>query len=403
MPDEADRPLRILRVVHTLRREAGGPSESVMRSSAALSALGHVISVATADAPGTPPPPDASFAFHPLGGFNRPAFQSWLKQEQARFDAVLVHGLWQAGWAVRQALAGTGTPYLVFPHGMLDPWFARAYPFKHIKKQLYWWWREGRVLRDAAAVCFTCEEERRLAQKTFMPYHAAERVVAYGTAAPATDLDARRTTFAARFPALADRRFILFLGRIHDKKGVRELIAGYAKFRQSHPAAPALVIAGPCENPRLIEPLQAAASSAGLTQSNLREAKPDNVTSADVTWLPMLDDALKWGALLSAEAFILPSHQENFGIAVAEALACSRPVLISDKVNIWREIDAARAGLVAADTIEGVTDLLTRWSALSAEERRSMGTAAAECFAANFEITNAAKSLAGVIRECVAR
>lgn len=402
MPN-TDRPLRILRVVHTLRREAGGPSESVVRSSAALSAIGHAIEVVTADAPGTVPPANADFGFHPLGDFNSEIFKSWLKHEHARFDVVLVQGLWQAGWSVHQILAGTPTPYMVFPHGMLDPWIARNYPLKHLKKQLYWWWREGRVLRDAAAVCFTCEEERRLAQKTFTPYSARERVVAYGTAAPPTNHEALRAAFTAQFPALTARPFVLFLGRIHAKKGVQELINGYAKFRRDHAEAPALVIAGPCEDARLLEQLQAQTAAAGLTQLNLRKTQNADSASADLTWLPMLADDLKWGALFSAEAFVLPSHQENFGIAVAEALACSRPVLISDKVNIWREIDAARAGLVAADTADGVVDLFTRWSSMSVEERDRMGQAAVTCFAENFEITNAAKSLAGVIRECVSR
>src|SRR5690606_11668462 len=204
-----------------------------------------------------PPPENASFTFHPLGGVDIATLGQWLRREHSRFDAVLVQGLWQAGWAVRQALAGTNTPYLIFPHGMLDPWFAHAYPLKHLKKQLYWWWREGRVLRDAAAVCFTCEEERQLAQKTFFPYTANERVVAYGTAATPTNHEALRAAFAARFPALANRRFILFLSRIHEKKGMHELISGYAKFRQSHANTPALVIAGPCENPGLLKQLQA--------------------------------------------------------------------------------------------------------------------------------------------------
>lgn len=400
---ETDRPLHILRVVHTLRREAGGPSESVVRSSAALRALGHAIEIATADAPGTAAPEKARFVFHALGGLDATTLGQWLRREHARFDAVIVQGLWQAGWTVRQALANTKTPYLVFPHGMLDPWFARAYPVKHLKKQLYWWWREGRVLRDAAAVCFTCEEERRLAQKTFTPYSACERVVAYGTAAPPTNHEELRAAFTAQFPALTARPFVLFLGRIHAKKGVQELISGYAKFRRDHAEAPALVIAGPCEDARLLEQLQTQTAAAGLTQLDLRKTQNADSASADLTWLPMLADDLKWGALFSAEAFILPSHQENFGIAVAEALACGRPVLISDKVNIWREIDSARAGLIAADTAEGVSDLFTRWAALPVEERRAMGDAAGACFAKNFEITNAAKSLAGVIRECVSR
>lgn len=369
------------------------------RSTEALQALGHQIEIATADPVGTAPPAGTNFPFHPLGGFTADKLGAWLQRERERFDAVLVQGLWQAGATVRASLRGTRIPYFVFPHGMLDPWIARAYPLKHFKKQLYWWWREGRVLRDAAAVCFTCEEERRLAQKTFVPYSAKERVVAYGTAAPPAGHDALRAVFQQQFPALAARPFVLFLSRIHDKKGVDELIAGYATFRQANPDTLALAIAGPCEDPRYLDKLQASATAAGLTQLDLRENQTADSSAADVVWLPMLGDELKWGALLTAEAFILPSHQENFGLAVAEALACRRPVLISNKVNIWREISSANAGLVSADTADGVNDLLTRWAALDQSSRDVMGAAAQACFGCNFEISHAAQSLVGTVRQ----
>jgi hypothetical protein len=80
--------------------------------------------------------------------------------------------------------------------------------------------------------------------------------------------------------------------------------------------------------------------------------------SACVHAVDMLSGAAKWGALYGCEAFVLPSHQENFGIAVVEALACGKPVLISDQVNIWREIVEDGAGLVEGDTEEGVEKLL---------------------------------------------
>ena len=68
--------------------------------------------------------------------------------------------------------------------------------------------------------------------------------------------------------------------------------------------------------------------------------------AARVHWPGMLKGDVKWGAFRSAEALILPSHQENFGFVVAEAMACSTPVLVSNKVNIWREVEASRCGFV---------------------------------------------------------
>ena len=108
----------------------------------------------------------------------------------------------------------------------------------------------------------------------------------------------------------------------------------------------------------------------------------------------MLVGDAKWGALRSAEVFVLPSHQENFGIAVAEALACGIPVLISRRVNIWREVLADGAGLAEEDSIAGTTAALHQWCALSVEERTAMGSAASSCFARRFAIEHTAAQLA---------
>jgi glycosyltransferase involved in cell wall biosynthesis len=403
----ADRPLRLLRVIHTLRTEAGGPSESVRRSTEALLRLGHSVEVATADAPESAGASDSRasappFPLHALGPADAhgrgPRLAPWLRERRAAYDAVLVHGLWQYhGHAVSRALRGTPTPYLVFPHGMLDPWFRRAYPLKHFKKQLYWWWREARVLREAAAVCFTCEEERRLARGTFAPYRLREEVVAYGTADPdaagitAADLARQQAAWLARCPEVAgDRPYLLFLGRIHEKKGLDALIDAHGRAASSAPhSTPPLVIAGP-----------GGASDYGRA---IRHRAEQVCPPGSVVWPGMLEGDAKWGALRGCEAFALTSHQENFGIAVAEALACGRPVLLSDKVNIWREILDDGAGLVRGDSAPEVEALLADWRTLPAERRAAMGGAARRCFLARFEIGRAASSLVETVRTALAR
>jgi glycosyltransferase involved in cell wall biosynthesis len=372
--------MRYLQVISSLDPSGGGPAEGVLRLSAAAVRRGHKVEIVTLDAPGHCWHEPASCPVHNLGPSSlgkycyTPRLVPWLRLNAQRFDAVVVNGLWQyQGLATRAALRGMGVPYYVFTHGMLDPWFRRAYPLKHAKKWLYWPWGEYRVLRDAQAVLFTCEEERIQARQSFSMYQVREAVVSYGTPGVEGDQPAQRRTFLDSFPMLRDKRLILFLGRIHPKKGVDLLLNAFADLADRWPDLH-LVIAGP---------------DSGGEQSSLLQQFGEQLTGR-VSWPGMLRGDLKWGALLCAEAFILPSHQENFGVAVAEALSCGLPVLISNKVNIWREIEADGAGLVADDTVAGTRDLLARWLALNDAERERMRASTRPCFEKRFHIETAA-------------
>ncbi len=94
----------------------------------------------------------------------------------------------------------------------------------------------------------------------------------------------------------------------------------------------------------------------------------------------MVTGDAKWGAFFASEAFILPSHQENFGIAVAEALACGKPVLLADKVNIAEDIAEDGAGLMEMDTADGTLQLLERWIAMSPARANGDGGTGEQCF-----------------------
>lgn len=383
--------MRILHVISSANRVGGGPIEGIIQLNHALDTLGHCTEVVTVDAP------DASYlvefptAVRAVSGARgsyrySPNLVPWLVQNAAHYDCIIVNGLWQYhGLAARQAAQRLGKPYFVYTHGMLDPWFKRTYPLKHLKKALYWPWGEYRVLRDAQAVCFTCEEERLLARQSFGRYQAREAVVSYGTSAPTGDPDSQRAAFLAAYPALQGKRVLLFLSRLHVKKGCDLLLQAFAQTAASDPRLH-LVMAGP--------------DGSGWQAALERQAQSLGIAGR-ITWTGMLAGEMKWGAFRAAEAFVLPSHQENFGIAVAESLACGVPVLISDKVNIWREIAADGAGLVASDTPAGMLSLLEQWLALSLEEQQAMRGRAAGCFAARFEIMQAARSLVNVLQSSI--
>ena len=367
--------MRLLHLIRSFDPATGGPIEAVRLMSLAHEADGHKVEVASLDLPGDPIA-ELPFPLHLLGPArgkygHADKLIPWIRLNHLRFDAVIVNGLWQYhSLACYRALRHTRTPYFVFPHGMLDPWFKHQHPLKHMKKWLYWPWADYRVLRDAAATFFTCEEERVLAPQSFWLYRTNGIVAGMGTRAPRVNLEAAAERMFEEYPVLRGKRIVLFMGRIHPKKGCDLLLQAFAKAFRGN-ADWHLLMVGPDQLGWQAE-LEHLAASLGI--------------AGQITWTgPRMGDA-KWGCLAAAEVFALPSHQENFGIAVAEALAAGTPVLISDKVNIWREIQKEQAGLVSPDTVEGMTGLLRSWAALPDADREAYRARAQSCFRLHFDI-----------------
>jgi glycosyltransferase involved in cell wall biosynthesis len=361
--------------------------EGVLQRGLHLQREGHTVEIVTADDPAEVFVKNFPLTVHALGpssggyGYNT-RLVPWLEANAAKFDAVIINGLWQYhSFGAWRALRKIGVPYFVFTHGMLDPWFRRTYPLKHLKKWMYWPWADYRVLRDARAVLFTSEEERLLARKSFWLYRAHEYVVPYGTTTPPNGAVQLREAFLAANPELRARRVLLFLGRIHVKKGCDLLIRALAVIGATEPELH-LIVAGP-DQTGWVESLKQLARGLGVSER--------------ITWPGMLRGDSKWGAFYSAEAFILPSHQENFGIAVAEALGCGIPVLISDKVNIWREVQSCNAGIVAPDTEEGTLELMREWLRLTPDQRRTMAGNARALFEERYTVEAMASGLLDLV------
>jgi len=377
-----------LHVIASLDPATGGTAEGVQELASSALRGGRTVEILTLDLPQSTWGNNVGCTLHRLGPCTLGTYRysarlrPWLRAHHGQYKAVVVHGLWQYhGLAVRSELHATATPYFIYTHGMLDPWFKHQFPLKHLKKSAYWPWGEYRVLRDARAVLFTCEEERRLARQSFAHYRANEAVVSFGSPGPGdADAKAQREAFLQQFPQLRDKRVLLFLGRVHLKKACDLLVSAFAAAAHTDPQLQ-LVIAGP--DPDGLEP-QLRALARGLGSDR-------------ITFTGMLNEQLKWGALRAAEVLLLPSHQENFGISVVEALACAVPVLISDKVNIWREIAADGAGLVAPDTLAGTSQTMAIWLGFTAVQRAAMAQQAKQCFVQRFHMDAAAAKLQQVL------
>lgn len=379
--------MRILHVISSAAPESGGPIEGVKQLGKEIHKHGWSSEVVCMDSPDAEYIANFPLKLHALGPkVSSYAYSSklrpWLLQNAHNYSIIIVNGIWQFhSFTTWLTLSKLKKPYLLFTHGMLDPWFKINYPFKHIKKLIYWLLIEKRVLKGASAVLFTCQQEKILAAEPFPCYEVNPEVVSYGTKQPPTDKASYASKFLDSYPHLKGKRLFLFLSRIHEKKGCDLLIQAFAKLT-AESSDLHLVMAGP---------------KAGSYYERLKIMCDDLNLNDRVTWTGMLQGDDKWAAYHASEVFVLPSHQENFGIVVSEALGCGVPVLISNKVNIWKEVEDYKAGLICENTTDGALEVMRDWLALDTTTRRAMNDNAYQLFDEKFTIEGMSKSIMDVV------
>jgi glycosyltransferase involved in cell wall biosynthesis len=391
--------MKVLRIIPSMNPASGGPCQGIRNIIPELKKEGVENEVVCLDDPGEAFLGKDGFKIYPLGPTKTPWQYSpklvpWLQENLGKYDLVILHALWlYHGYALLKVIkrlkaAGIQVPkFYVMPHGMLDPYFQQAgeRKLKAARNWLYWKLIESKVVHEADGVLFTCESELLLARKPFRPYHPKKEInIGYGVQPPPVLKAGMEPAFKAKCPGLDDQPYFLFLSRIHEKKGIDHLVEAYSTLLDKYPGTdgaraplPKLVIAGPGLDTVYGKQIQGMATTA-------------NALSKSIFFPGMLLGNEKWGAFYGCTAFILPSHQENFGIAVAEALSCGKPVLISYQVNIWREIVENGAGIAADDSSPGAELLMDAWMKLSAHSKTSMQEKALKCFQEEFAISTAA-------------
>lgn len=266
---------------------------------------------------------------------------AWLARHIREFDLVHIHALFSfaslpaAYYAHRHRV-----PYLVRPLGTLSKWGVRTR--RPWLKKLSFRFIESRILKYAALVHYTSEQERLEAES----FEIATPFAIVPNPLPERPTNIQAGRFRSQYPELQGRRIILFLSRLDKKKGLDLLLSAFAGIRKQVPNT-ALVVAGDGDR-EYVHWLKTHSTAQGI--------------QSDLFWMGFLTGDDKWSALADADVFVLPSYSENFGVAVLEAMAAGMPVVISDQVGIHHEITAANAGLVTPMNIsslsEGVVQLL---------------------------------------------
>ncbi len=330
----------------------GGPTHSCIGMAEAVAARGHDVRICTTDlAPASadgPVPIDqpvkrngVTYYYYHWPSFTFMAYAPGMIAALPRLvgdvDAVHIHSLYLAHcWATARTARAQGVPYLVRPHGTLDPYIYQRRRFrKSIVEALF----QNRVNRHAAAMHYTTEEEMRLAS----PYVPGTPgvVVPLGLDPARYASPPLNVSLRSRWPEIGNRPILLFYSRLNFKKGLDILIQAFARtLAAGHDWH--LVLAGPDHG--MEEKVRGWVAEAGLGERT--------------TFTGMLEGDIALAALHEADLFILPSLSENFGVSVIEAMACGTPVLISDRVNIWREAQADGAAMVAPPTVDDTEKMM---------------------------------------------
>ena len=307
----------------------------------------------------------------------------WLKQPALRHkfrdtlscsNGIHIHGLWEASSVVAARCARKlCKPYIVSAHGMLEPW---ALANKGLKKWLYSSLIERSTLEGAACLhaltLAEAEDYRRFGSKRPIA------IIPNGVSAP-KGMNAR--AFLDRFPELNGKRFVLFLGRIHYKKGLDILMNAWAAIQANFPDI-VLVLAGPnSENSRARLETQIKSLNIG----------------SSVFFTGMLDTVLKWSALSAAYCFVLPSYSEGLSVATLEALSAGVPVIVTDHCHL-PEVARYGAGWEISATKESLQKALTEAMELSGLEMGEIGVRGLQLVEERFSWSIIARQMADLYR-----
>ncbi|WP_309400632.1 glycosyltransferase [Cerasicoccus maritimus] len=334
--------------VKDLDASSGGLSRSVPQICRELASQGVDISIITRNSP-SPLIIDEPKCY--IMGTNACNADIYLNEHISASHNTIIHtnGLWlpflNAGPRFAQKF---GLPYLISPRGMTAPWAMRH---KRLKKAVAWQLYQRRMLQNASCIHATAGNEMQ--QVRNLGITAPIAVIPNGVEIP-SEAELQTLQKESKKKAHPEIRTLLFLGRIQKVKGIDNLIKAWAKVRQP---GWRIQIVGPEEDNHKAE-LQKLADRLGIRQ--------------DITFCEPQSNERKWKTYLEADLFVLPTHTENFGLTIAEALGCGTPV-ITTKGAPWKDIETHRCGWWTDIGADPLAVALQEAMSLTDQERSQLG------------------------------
>jgi len=299
-----------------------------------------------------------------------PQLKAWLKENLKKYNLIVVHGIWlYHNFAVMNVAKKFNIPYFVFIHGAMSPWLNKFFTWKYIKKKIFYFFFQKKFLLNAKSILFTTFVEMENAKKEFDLRRVKKKIVGYGILGNQHFKKFSKKKLLGKFPQFNGKKILLYLGRIHEIKGLDILIKSFLNMHNYHNNYH-LVIAGPSNKKYL---------------SYLKSLSNEN---ENITWFKDIYGQKKWDLFNVCDFFCQPSHHENFGIGIVEALSSKKPVIISNKVNIYKTIKKYKAGFVVNDNQNSFEKILKKIDSINNETYKKLSRSAYKCFLDEFQSEN---------------
>ncbi|NCR72361.1 MAG: glycosyltransferase [Microcystis aeruginosa LG13-12] len=344
--------MKILQIVPSISLVYGGPSQMVLGLSAALAQLGQDVTIITTDSNGDTgqAPLDVPLGvpvsqngyqiyYFPCSPFRRYKFSldlfTWLANRAKDYDIAHIHALFSPVSSISASIARYHQlPYILRPLGTLDPADLQK---KRQLKQIYANFLEKPNLAAAAAVHFTSQQECQTAER--FNIKTKDIVIPLGV-----DFFNPQALPVTGFDLPENKPIILYMSRLDPKKGLDLLLPSLERLLEKGLDFHFVLAGGNPQDPEY--------------ENRIKNQIERSILGKNTTITGFVTGEVKNSLLARADLFVLPSYYENFGIAVAEAMAAGIPVVISDRVDLHPAVAAAAAGWVTACQLEDLTNTL---------------------------------------------